>query len=169
MPMWRWCMGAVLVTLMAQAAESLPLQIAFWPPVQVVCPDSDVRGLKLNLPYGDNQLVQGLDVGLVSGSELFGGIQVNLGNWVRDLATGLQVGLANTNGAQEGLSIGLMNRVDTRLTGMQIGLLNQAEEAGGMQVGLINTADSMVGIQIGLVNVMRDCRVPCMPVLLWQF
>jgi hypothetical protein len=147
-------MGVVLVTFVAQAADSLPLQIAIWPPVQVVCPDSDVRGLKLNLPYGDNQLVQGLDVGVFSGSELFSGIQV---------------GLINSNGAQEGLAIGLINRVDTKLTGMQIGVLNYAEEAGGMQIGLINTAESMVGIQIGLVNVIRDCRVPCIPILNWQF
>jgi|GEM_PF-3543994 len=167
--MWRWILGAVLVTLTVRAADSIPLQVGVWPPVQLVCPDSDVRGLKLNLPYTDNQRVQGIDVGLVSGSEIFGGIQVNLGNWVRDLASGIQVGLANSDGAMEGLSIGLMNRVDTRLTGMQIGLLNQAEEAGGMQIGLINTADSMVGIQVGLVNVMRDCRVPCLPIMLFQF
>lgn len=167
--MWRWCMAVVLVAVLGRAAESLPLQIGIWPPVQTVCPDSDVKGLKLNLPYGDNELVQGLDVGVVSGSELFGGIQVNLANWVRELATGIQVGLVNRNGSLEGLSIGLINAVDRDFAGLQIGILNQAETAGGVQIGLVNTAESMVGIQIGLVNVMRDCRVPVIPIVSWQF
>lgn len=167
--MWRWSASVILVTLAARALDSLPLQIAFWPPVQMVCQETNVQGLKLNLPYGDNDFVQGLDLGLVSGSECCNGIQINGVNWVRDLATGLQIGAVNTNGAEDGLSIGAMNTVKTKLTGMQVGVLNYAEDAAGLQIGLINTAESMVGMQIGLVNVIRDSPVPCIPILNWQF
>jgi hypothetical protein len=167
--MWKWCVGVGLLAFSLQAFESLPLQIGLWPPVQVVCPDSTVQGLKLNLPYADNEIVQGLDLGVVSGAECFDGIQVNLVNWVRDLATGIQVGAANTSGALDGLSIGVVNRVQTRFTGMQIGVLNYAEDAAGMQIGVINGAETMVGIQIGLVNVIRAAWVPCLPIINWEF
>lgn len=167
--MWRWCISVVLLTMAARALDSLPLQIALWPPVQTVCRETDVQGLKLNLPYGDNDFVQGIDLGIVSGSECFTGIQVNVVNWVRDLATGVQIGVANTDGATEGLAIGAMNTAQTRMTGMQVGALNYAEDAAGMQIGLINIAETMVGLQIGLVNVIRDSPIPCIPILNWEF
>jgi len=157
------------MTVVAQALESLPLQIGLWPPAQIVCSDSTVCGLKLNLPCADNEVVQGLDVGVFSGAECFDGIQVNLVNWVRDLATGIQIGAANTDSAMVGLSIGPVNTVSTTMTGAQIGAMNYAQDAQGLQLGLINYAETMIGLQIGLVNVIRSGQVPCLPILNWEF
>ncbi len=167
--MWRWCTGMVLLAVTTQAVESLPLQLALWPPIQVVCKDSTVQGLKLNLPYGDNELVQGIDLGLISGAECFEGVQVNVVNWVRDLASGIQVGVANNDGAMDGLSVGVGNRVSTTMTGLQVGVMNVAEDAKGLQIGVINVTETMVGLQIGLVNVIREARVPVLPILNWEF
>lgn len=167
--MWRFSIFMIMTCLTAGARESLPLQVSLWPTAQLVCADTPVAGLRLNLLYGDNVVMQGLDLGVVSGSDCCDGIQINAVNWVRDLAMGLQIGLANTMGAAEGLTIGGMNTARTTMTGVQIGILNYAEEAAGLQVGLINSADTMVGLQVGLVNIIRDARVPALPILNWQF
>ncbi len=167
--MWRFSILVLATACAARSGESLPLQVSLWPPVQVVCADTNVAGLRLNLLYGDNVVMQGLDLGVVSGSDCCDGIQINAVNWVRDLALGVQIGLANTMGAAEGLTIGGMNTARTTLTGVQIGILNYAEEAAGLQIGLLNSADTMVGLQIGLVNIIHDARVPALPILNWQF
>lgn len=41
-----------------------PLQLSVWNPVQLVPDDWDVWGLRLNLPYGMNRDLYGLDVGV---------------------------------------------------------------------------------------------------------
>lgn len=52
---------------LAHSAEATkPIQVALISPVQLVPPETSVIGLRLNLIYGVNRDVAGLDVGLVN-------------------------------------------------------------------------------------------------------
>ena len=84
-------------------------QISFINPVQVIDEDKSIYGARLNLVYGVNQDVFGLDLGLV--------------NRTKHFQKGLQVGFFNSNVKMSGLQVGLVNYTNF-LYGVQIGLLN---------------------------------------------
>ena len=73
----------VSVGVVSHAYDTTPLQISVWPPnLQVVTSEIDVSGLKLNLPYGGNNRIMGIDLGIASTSENCSAFQVNLLNMV---------------------------------------------------------------------------------------
>ena len=77
-------------------SQAKPVQLALWHPVQLFDSDTSIRGFRLDLLYGVNQDVLGLDLGLVNRT---------LGD-----QTGLQLGLANiTHGSFVGLRSGAVN------------------------------------------------------------
>src|SRR6185295_815518 len=64
--------AAVLRTPAAARAEGSPIQISLFNPVQIVRADKSVSGLRIDLIYGKNAGMTGLDWGLVhhtTGSE----------------------------------------------------------------------------------------------------
>ncbi len=69
-----------------------PVQLSLFRPVQVFDDGRDVYGLRLNLLYGRNRNLVGLDLGLVNSTRNFGGIQAGLWN-ESHLAAGFQFGL----------------------------------------------------------------------------
>ncbi len=89
----------------------------------------------MNLAYGSNQNLTGLDVG---------GINVVARNQM-----GAQLGLINLSDDSAGLCAGVMNYT-TRLGGGQFGLLNTAQNAmTGIQVtGIMNLSDHVKGAQV---------------------
>lgn len=101
------CFLSVAFGLRAQAGT--PLQIALVHPVQLVDDLEDVNGLRLNVIYGDNFNVSGLDLGLVN----------------------------KVTGDQKGVQIGLFNDAYSA-TGLQVGLFNRTEWLDGVQIGLVN-------------------------------
>ena len=130
---------------------------------------SDVAGLRLGIPYGLNDSVTGIDIGLWGKSDYAWAIQVNvIQNSVRDEMGGLQVSLVNEAGHLTGMQVGLWNQAAT-MEGFQIGILNLADGVNGMQIGLINRTENMHGYQIGLVNVIRESSVPFAPVINFLF
>jgi hypothetical protein len=137
-----------------------PLQLSICPPVQLVPESIDIIGLKLNLPYGYNEYVSGIDLGVVGGAERCDAIQVNLFNVVPDRATGVIVGAFNLVGGAEGVHCAALNLAAEDCIGMQIGLLNTAQDVTGLQIGCVNRCDSLHGIQIGLANIAMDAPLP---------
>ena len=116
------------------------LQLALLAPAQVFPENYDVFGLRLNLIYGRNNCLRGLDLGLV--------------NVVSQDLAGAQIGLYNAcKTSNEGcFQFGIINNAD-QFSGMQFGLLNLSGQAHGLQLGVLNMCDTMDGgIQIGLLN-----------------
>lgn len=141
---------------------SFPLQLAIWYPVQALPGNYEVTGLKLNLPYGYNEHVVGIDAGVYGTARVMEAVQVNVMNDVIEQLTGWQVGVINRSGALAGLQTGVLNFVDLEASGLQIGLINRADDIVGVQIGIINTCEMMQGIQIGLVNIIAESSVPFM-------
>ena len=56
-----------LTTGIVSAFDTTALQLGIWAPnVQLVPPEISITGVKINLPYGSNCQITGLDIGLVS-------------------------------------------------------------------------------------------------------
>jgi len=178
--------GLLLIAISVQAAETnqvrnpfTPLQISLWNPVQLAPEKWDVLGLRLNLLYGKNVAVKGIDIGLVNSARRFEGIQIGLFNTVSGMSmmpfsfptyptsTGIQIGsinyvLGNFDGIQIG---GNVNSVFRRVRGIQLAVINQAGDMRGLQIGLINNARTMVGVQIGAINTITESPVPFFPII----
>jgi hypothetical protein len=112
-----------------------PIQLSLWEPVQLFPERFNVYGIRLNLGYGSNQNLTGLDVGTV--------------NVISDKQRGGQLGLINLSEHSLGVCAGGMNYT-TKLRGGQVGLLNTAQDSlVGLQVaGLINLSDHVNGMQM---------------------
>ena len=112
-----------------------PLQLSVWEPVQLFPEKFNVYGIRMNLPYGRNQNVTGLDIGGV--------------NVVADQQTGGQLGLINLSQNFTGVCAGLMSHTNN-LRGLHLGLSNTAKDSlCGVQVaGLMNLADHVKGVQV---------------------
>ena len=105
-----------------------PIQLALLAPYQLADEETAVIGLRLNIFYGENSHVYGLDSGLV--------------NYAYESSGGLSIGAVN---------------VSNRHLGVQTGIVNYADNVYGFQLGFINASGSRVaGWQIGLVNGTDD-------------
>ena len=162
---------ATLVLVGAMAAGALAQDT--WP-VDVSCFDwihrpADVAGLRLGIPYGLNDAVTGIDIGIWGKSDYAWAFQFNLlSNIVRDEMGGLQVSLFNQAGNLTGIQVGLWNNAATA-AGAQIGLLNLADQIEGFQIGIVNRTELMHGYQFGLVNVIRESPVPFCTIVNFSF
>lgn len=153
----------VLASVMATGAlaqDTWPVDISF---LDWIYRPSDVAGLRLAVPYGVNDSITGVDIGLWGKSDYAWAIQLNvLHNKVRDEMGGIQISCLNDAGHLTGMQVGLWNMAATA-AGFQIGLLNLTDQFEGLQVGIINRTENMHGYQIGLVNVIRESSVPFAP------
>lgn len=154
----------------AHAQEFIQLSVAW--PIQLYPETAAIEGLRLNLIYGRNTSVAGIDLGLINHTTeegigfqwglvglsdgSFTGWQKNWGaNLVKERLRGLQTGVFNAAGGGEGI---------------QVGIVNYTERLSGLQVSLINYAESFYGVQIGLVNIIRDKEtLPVLPIVNWSF
>lgn len=152
---------AVFISIMMAApvfAQNRPIQLALVTPIQIFPEDDSITGVRLNLLYGRNVSVSGLDLGLVNHTTtgMFKGWQHGL------------VGIADTDfmGWQDcGVNI-----TNGRCEGLQWGVVNYANEMSGFQLGLVNYARSMKGLQVGLVNIIRQGgQFPVFPIVNWSF
>ncbi|HBA85069.1 MAG TPA: hypothetical protein DCZ95_13335 [Verrucomicrobia bacterium] len=134
------------------------LQLALFAPVQIFPANYDVYGFRLNLLYGLNQNLRGLDLGVFNDIEgLVEGLQLGVvGNRAQSLS-GVQIGLYNSIGGSENgcLQLGIFNQADD-VMGCQLGPVNFARQANGAQIGLINICDTMTGVQVGLINIISQ-------------
>ena len=176
-----------LSALSAAAAVS-PLQIGVWgEECQLVSPDTPVIGLRLNLPFSENDAVTGFDLGLVSFAGPFdaprsddvakdlslNGISLGLVAWTYGDVNGLQAavfgfaghvhgiqaGCIDLGGDVSGVQFGLYNLCFGPLHGLQLGAFNGGiQSVRGGQTGLFNAAVALHGLQVGLFNGADDAR-----------
>ena len=145
--------AACLVAAGAAFAESTPVMLSLFAPVQVPSSEYDVTGFRLSLLYGDCKNFAGLDIGVVdhTGGD-FTGLQIGGVNVVGGRVLGGQIGLVNWDSTDA-------REWDKVSTGGQIGLLNYAGSFCGLQDGFVNvTGDSFAGLQSGLVNFTHELR-----------
>ena len=133
----------ILISTPVQA-QNQPIQIALFTPIQIYPEDNNIEGLRLNLLYGRNASVEGLDIGLIN---------------------------RLTNGLSKGVQIGLLGMVDSDFNGLQINTINVTKgKFEGLQFGFVNFAESINGLQIGLVNIINQGgRFPIFPIVNGSF
>jgi hypothetical protein len=139
-------------------AQNRPIQIALLTPVQIFPEKNSISGVRLNLIYGRNVSVTGLDLGLINHTTtgISKGIQFGM------------VGLADSDFT--GWQDNWVNVTKGKFKGLQWGTVNYAKNMSGFQLGLVNYAQGMNGLQIGLVNIIRQGGVlPVLPVINWSF
>ena len=153
------------------AQEEHPFQIAFiGPSMQLIDDDATIKGIRLNLPYGVNENVWGLDAGAVNhvrGSAK--AWQVGLVNLTEEDFTGWQKGFVNLSPGQFlGFQFGFVNHAGSG-EGFQLGFVNHAQNFDGLQISVINFAEEYYGIQVGLINIIRSKdRFPILPIVNWK-
>ena len=137
-------------------AQGGPIQLALFPPVQIVPENESVTAFRFALIYGVNANMTGFDWGLVTkstGSVL--GVQWALVGLVDQNFTGWQNTAVNiVGGSFEGLQMGW--------------IYSSSSHVSGVQFGLINSTGSMKGFQLGLINLISEGGfMPIFPIVNW--
>jgi hypothetical protein len=115
----------VFVSIPAQA-EKHPVQLSLVTPIQIFPEEDTISGVRLNLIYGRNASVTGLDLGLVNHT---------------------------TTGITKGWQLGLVGVVDSDFLGWQNNQVNVVNgNFEGFQWGFVNYAKRAEGLQLGFVN-----------------
>jgi hypothetical protein len=152
-----------------RAEGAKPVQLSLFTPVQIVPPDQSVSGLRLNLIYGKNVDVTGVDWGLVNHDTGNGfAWQGGLVNLVEKDFTGWQDGVANiTRGSFTGFQSGTFNQTQS-MNGVALGWVNVSKSMRGLQIGLVNVTETLHGLQIGAGNIIQKNKVPFLPIVNWS-
>ena len=113
---------------------SLPLfGLGVGPVFQLSPSDSNIYGLRVNMGYGTNEEVWGLDVGIINSTTSAYGLQI--GGWNKtETFFGIQPGLVNSTTSTYGSQLGVWNYTE-RISGLQVALFNSAASATGLQLG----------------------------------
>jgi hypothetical protein len=93
----------------ADVDSDSPYQFSFIHPIQFIDDKRSIHGIRVNLGYGINHDVSGLDIGLFN----------------------------RTKHSQRGLQVGFFNNT-LKMTGLQVGLVNYTNFLNGVQIGLLN-------------------------------
>ncbi len=159
---FRVLLGSVLLLLIIVSspvmAQQKPIQLSLFTPVQIFPETDAITGVRLNLLYGRNVSVVGLDLGLVN-------------HTTSSVSKGLQYGLVGLVDSDfVGWQDNVVNVVKGDFEGLQLGIVNHAHYASGLQLGLVNYAGSMKGLQIGLINIIgQGGQFPVFPIVNWSF
>jgi hypothetical protein len=161
--------GSLFASASHAEGNASPIQISLFNPVQIVKADKPVSGLRIDLIYGKNTDVTGLDWGLVNHDTGSGhAFQWGAFNYVEKDFTGWQDGWVNmTKGEFTGLQWGLFNQSQS-FHGLAVGAINVTKNARGVQVGLVNMTETMHGLQIGVGNIIQKGKIPFLPIVNWQ-
>ncbi|MBQ9368626.1 MAG: hypothetical protein IJT83_12660 [Victivallales bacterium] len=153
------------------AYDTTPFQFGIWPSkFQIVPEEINVSGLKINFPFGGNDYIQGVDLGIASTSLDTSALQINiLVNRAHENFSGLQFAILNQAGRSNGIILGGFNITDESVRGIEVGIINSSMECRGLQVGLINYTEMMTGLQIGLINIITGSVVPVFPIINFCF
>jgi len=152
------CLTALMGLSTQAFAQSKPVQLSLFTPVQIFNENVPISGVRLNLIYGRSVSVTGLDLGLVN-------------HTTTGKSMGLQYGLVGIADADfVGWQDNAVNMVKGNFEGIQSGLVNYAHYANGLQFGFVNYAATMKGLQIGLVNIIgQGGQFPVFPIVNWSF
>jgi hypothetical protein len=143
-----------------------PFQLSLFNPVQIFNEKSNIYGLRLNVLYGVNRDVIGLDLGLVNKAEDVYGAQLGIiRNLVKGDMGGCQLGIANdVDGSMILVQTALYrNLVKDNMYGIQTALIDNRVEGRvfGMQTAIREnvSGDFSVAIQTALRNNMARGRL----------
>ena len=150
-----------MITLLAISickSDDKIVQLALFNPVQIFPEEDSITGVRLNLLYGNNAGVTGLDLGLVNRT-------------IEKKAVGVQWGvLGLADRGFTGFQANSVNVVHNEFKGVQFGFVNVTEEANGLMIGVLNFARRMYGIQIGIFNLIGEGgAAPVLPIVNWSF
>ena len=139
-------------------AQEKPFNLALVTPIQIFSEETAISGMRINLLYGRNTTVNGIDFGLVN-------------HTTSGQSMGLQWGGLNMTDADfTGLQYGWVNITKQNFKGMQWGLVNYVNSGNGFMLGFVNYAMTMKGLQIGLINFIRQGgQFPVFPIVNWSF
>lgn len=169
------CLSMVLYSHAAHAEDCMPLQISLLPSVQLVSKENTICGARLNLLWGENTSVTGIDAGLANVTGSLKGIEIGGLNWLSNSAkeeswgvqlaginyvgdssfSGVQVGFLNggsSKASMAGIQAGVMNIWEGEINGIQLGGINGGSNAKGLQIAVYNDARDITGLQIGFFN-----------------
>ncbi len=170
--------AAAVLTTAPAAAEgegtgsggTKPIQIALWNPVQIFPEETSVMGVRLNILYGVNRNVTGIDIGI--GNRTTGdqkGFQYGLVGFTEGGFWGWQDNFFNYSEKFYGFQSGFYNGAETA-TGFEWGFVNITEDMHGLQLGVFNMTQTLYGLQIGIINVVRQKEeFPILPIVNWSF
>jgi hypothetical protein len=148
-------LGAVIHPVRAQTKER-PVNLALVAPIQVFPATDAVKGVRLNLIYGKNAAMTGLDLGLA--------------NHVTGPVKGVQWGAVNLSESMVGWQSGFVNVNEGEFEGLQWGTVNSTGRINGLQFGLVNYTQRANGVQIGLINIIKEGGfLPVMVIANWGF
>jgi hypothetical protein len=164
---------AVLLPSRVAAQEEKPFQLALFNPIQIYSEDTPILIVRLNLLYGKNTYVKGLDLGFVNHttSGTTKGLQHGIVGYNEDAFVGWQNNLISiTEGRFQGYQSGVFNSVGSG-EGFQLGFVNLSQGAfSGFQLSLVNIAEDLYGLQVGLVNIIKSKdTLPFFPIVNWKF
>ncbi len=148
--------AACVLTPEVSLAQKRPIQLSLVTPVQIFPPEDTIAGVRINILYGRNVAVTGLDVGIVNHSRgISRGLQYGLVGIAEDFQGWQSHAVNVAHGKFEGFQSGHVN-VSNVFRGFQLGLVNYAKDTEGFQLSLVNYARTLKGLQIGLVNVIKE-------------
>lgn len=153
---WWFALVMSALTVSPAMAADKPVNLSLFPPIALAKPEDNVTVLRVNLLYGKNASVNGLDLGLV--------------NHTTTLSSGLQWGFVNVNeGNFKGLQLGAISYNKGTSDGLQWSTFNYAGTARGLQLAFLNYAESLQGVQIGLLNIAKTGGMfPLMVIANWK-
>jgi hypothetical protein len=176
--MKKWSIGLMAIALIifcfhspSLAGDTKPINLSLFDPVQIFDADTSIKGFRLNLIYGVNQDMTGLDIGLANHAKgNMSGVQLGLANIVGSDFKGWQTSLANVvYGSGAGLQIGVYNYGES-FRGMQLAAVNHTKKFSGLAIGAVNYTDVLNGLQIGVLNFnWRGEPLKFFPVLNFSF
>lgn len=173
-------LGMIFLISTMTFAET-PFQLGV--PRQNMPADESVKGVRLNLLYGKNTNMSGLDLNILALGETnnFTGVQIPIffglgANKVNNSFTGVGLGAANIHlGQSTGVVIGGINFTND-FNGLQLGIVNfnQGEslvdigfvnyaEKTTFQLGMVNFTNDLQGVQIGFINFAKNGFFPVFP------
>ena len=131
--------------------------------------NENVYGLRatLGLNYAE-KTVYGADLGMVGVRDSIYGLDVNFLGSYQQKVCGMQVGgIANiAREEMHGLNVAGITNYAPVARGLQLAIIyNMTRELHGAQIGLVNYTELCpAGFQIGLVNIIRQNKVPVLPI-----
>ena len=151
-------LALVFICTAVQAQQNRPVQIALITPAQIFPEEDAITGIRLNLIYGRNVSVTGLDFGLINHTTTGKSMGIQLG----------LIGLVDSDFM--GWQDNWVNVTKGSFEGFQWGVVNYSYDTRGLQLGLVNYTQTMKGLQIGIVNIIRQGGAfPVFPIVNWSF
>lgn len=153
-------------------AKLRPFQLSLVAPIQIYPEEDAIGGVRLNLIYGRNVSVAGLDIGIANHTTTgaMKGVQFGIVGIADSTFMGWQNNWVNiTKGKFEGFQEGLVN-VSGNATGLLLAGVNVTEYTNGLQIALVNYTERMKGFQVGLINIIKEGGfLPVSPIVNWSF